>query len=121
MGYVRRAAAFARRSACRRHGRAPASADLDGDVKRGFASPHEHGHSIYEPGEFLDAPASEPIPEREVSLARRFLNVRTIGSIVFGVALREGFDPFGTSTMTGTISGASFPSATSCQGCMVRV
>jgi uncharacterized protein (TIRG00374 family) len=50
-------------------------------------SPHEHGHSIYEPGEFLDAPASEPIPEREVSLARRFLNVRTIGSIVFGVAL----------------------------------
>jgi uncharacterized protein (TIRG00374 family) len=50
-------------------------------------SPHEHGHSIYEPGEFLDAPASEPIPEREVSLARRFLNFRTIGSIVFGVAL----------------------------------
>jgi len=50
-------------------------------------SPHEHGHSIYEPGEFLDAPASEPIPEREVSLARRFLNIRTIGSIVFGVAL----------------------------------
>jgi uncharacterized protein (TIRG00374 family) len=50
-------------------------------------SPHEHGHSLYEPGEFLDAPASEPIPDREVSLARRFLNVRTIGSIVFGVAL----------------------------------
>src|SRR5207302_1996536 len=50
-------------------------------------SPHEHGHSFYEPGEFLDAPASEPIPEREVSLARRFLNFRTIGSIVFGVAL----------------------------------
>lgn len=50
-------------------------------------SPHEHGHSLYEPGEFLDAPASEPIPEREVSLARRFLNVRTIGSIVFGLAL----------------------------------
>jgi glycosyltransferase 2 family protein len=50
-------------------------------------APHEHGHSLYEPGEFLDAPASEPIPEREVSLARRFLNVRTIGSIVFGVAL----------------------------------
>ena len=50
-------------------------------------SPHEHAHSFYEPGEFLDAPASEPIPEREVSLARRFLNVRTIGSIIFGVAL----------------------------------
>ena len=50
-------------------------------------APHEHGHSLYEPGEFLDAPASEPIPEREVSLARRFLNLRTIGSIVFGLAL----------------------------------
>ena len=51
------------------------------------SAPHEHGHSLYEPGEFLDAPASETIPEREVSLARRFLNLRTIGSIVFGVAL----------------------------------
>jgi hypothetical protein len=51
------------------------------------SAPHEHGHSIYEPGEFLDAPATETIPEREVSLGRRFLNVRTIGSIVFGVAL----------------------------------
>jgi uncharacterized protein (TIRG00374 family) len=49
--------------------------------------PHEHGHSIYEPGEFLDAAPSEQIPEREVSLARRFLNLRTIGSIVFGVAM----------------------------------
>jgi len=51
------------------------------------AGPHEHGHSVYEPGEFLDAPAEEAIPEREVSLARRFLNLRTIGSIVFGVAI----------------------------------
>jgi glycosyltransferase 2 family protein len=50
-------------------------------------SPHEHGHFLYEPGEFLDAPASEPIPDREVSLASRFLNIRTIGSIVFGIAL----------------------------------
>lgn len=49
--------------------------------------PHEHGHSVYEPGEFLDAPAAETIPEREVSLARRFLNLRTIGSIVFGLAI----------------------------------
>ncbi|MEO8251291.1 MAG: lysylphosphatidylglycerol synthase transmembrane domain-containing protein [Chloroflexota bacterium] len=49
--------------------------------------PHQHGHSVYEPGEFLDAPAGESIPEREVSLARRFLNLRTIGSIVFGVAI----------------------------------
>lgn len=48
---------------------------------------HEHGHSVYEPGEFLDAPSEESIPEREVSLARRFLNLRTIGSIVFGVAI----------------------------------
>lgn len=49
--------------------------------------PHEHGHSVYEPGEFLDAPPDEGIPEREVSLARRFLNLRTIGSIVFGIAI----------------------------------
>ena len=49
--------------------------------------PHEHGHSVYEPGEFLGAPPEEAIPEREVSLARRFLNVRTIGSIIFGLAL----------------------------------
>jgi uncharacterized protein (TIRG00374 family) len=49
--------------------------------------PHEHGHSVYEPGEFLDAPAEEAIPEREVSLARRLLNLRTIGSIVFGLVL----------------------------------
>jgi uncharacterized protein (TIRG00374 family) len=48
---------------------------------------HEHGHSVYEPGEFLGAPPEEAIPEREVSLARRFLNLRTIGSIVFGVAM----------------------------------
>ena len=48
---------------------------------------HEHGHSVYEPGEFLDAPPEEAIPEPEVSLARRFLNLRTIGSIVFGVAM----------------------------------
>lgn len=50
-------------------------------------SEHEHGHSVYEPGEFLGAPPEEAIPEREVSLARRFLNLRTIGSIVFGVAM----------------------------------
>ena len=48
---------------------------------------HEHGHSVYEPGEFLDAPPEEAIPEPEVSLARRFLNLRTIGSILFGVAM----------------------------------
>jgi uncharacterized protein (TIRG00374 family) len=51
------------------------------------SGPHEHGHSIYEPGEFLDAPPEESIPEREVSLARRLLNARTIGSIVFGLVL----------------------------------
>ena len=49
--------------------------------------PHEHGHFIYEPGEFLDAPPEETIPEREVSLARRLLNVRTIGSTAFGLVL----------------------------------
>lgn len=50
-------------------------------------APHEHGRSLYEAGEFLDAPPAEEIPEREVSLRRRLLNVRTIGSVIFGVAL----------------------------------
>jgi len=45
------------------------------------------GHSVYEPSEFLGAPPEEHIPESEVSLARRFLNVRTIGSLVFAVLL----------------------------------
>lgn len=49
--------------------------------------PHEHGHSLYEAGEFLDAPPDEPIPEREVSIRARLLNFRTIGSIVFAVIL----------------------------------
>jgi uncharacterized protein (TIRG00374 family) len=49
--------------------------------------PHEHGHSYYEPGEFLDAPADEAISESEVSLRRRLLNWRTIGSIIFALVL----------------------------------
>ncbi|HET7140884.1 MAG TPA: lysylphosphatidylglycerol synthase transmembrane domain-containing protein [Candidatus Limnocylindria bacterium] len=49
--------------------------------------PHEHGHSVYEPGEFLDAPAEETIAESEVSLSRRFLNWRTLGGLVFAIAL----------------------------------
>jgi hypothetical protein len=49
--------------------------------------PHEHGHSVYEAGEFLDAPPGELIPEREVSLGRRFLNWRTLASIAFAIAL----------------------------------
>ncbi len=47
----------------------------------------QHGHSVYEPTEFLDAAPAELIPEAEVSLSRRFLNWRTIASIVFGVAI----------------------------------
>lgn len=46
-----------------------------------------HGHSVYEPSEFLGAPAAEAIPESEVSLAQRFLNLRTIGSLVFAVLI----------------------------------
>ncbi len=46
-----------------------------------------HGHSVYEPTDFLGTPASETIPESEVSLAQRFLNVRTIGSLVFALVL----------------------------------
>jgi uncharacterized protein (TIRG00374 family) len=51
------------------------------------SGPHEHAHSVYEPAEFLDAPSDEAIPEREISLARRLLNARTIGSIAFGLVL----------------------------------
>jgi uncharacterized protein (TIRG00374 family) len=51
------------------------------------AGPHEHGHSLYEAGEFLDASPEEAIPEQEVSLARRLLNLRTLGSIAFGLLL----------------------------------
>ena len=49
--------------------------------------PEDEHHPFYEPVEFLDAPADEQIPEREVSLRRRFLNWKTIGSIIFAVAL----------------------------------
>ena len=49
--------------------------------------PHEHGHSVYEPGEFLDAPAEEAISEAEVSLTRRWLNWRTIGGSIFALVL----------------------------------
>jgi uncharacterized protein (TIRG00374 family) len=52
------------------------------------SSQHSHeGRALYEAGEFLDAPADEQIPEREVSLARRVLNWRTIGSIIFAIVL----------------------------------
>lgn len=44
-------------------------------------------HAVYEASEFLGAPAGEAIPDSEVSLTRRFLNVRTIGSLVFAVVL----------------------------------
>lgn len=47
---------------------------------------HEH-HAIYEPAEFLDAPPDAAIPEREVSLARRVLNWRTILSVVVALVI----------------------------------
>ena len=49
--------------------------------------PQPEHHALYEPVEFLDAPADEQIPEREVSLKHRFLNWKTIGSIIFALAL----------------------------------
>jgi len=49
--------------------------------------PHEHGHSVYELDEFLDAPAEEAISESEVSLRRRFLNWRTLGGLAFAVVM----------------------------------
>jgi uncharacterized protein (TIRG00374 family) len=49
--------------------------------------PGDEHHPIYEATEFLDAPPDAPIPEREVSLARRVLNWKTILSLVFALAL----------------------------------
>ena len=51
------------------------------------SGPHEHGHSYYEVGEFLDAPPEETIAESELSIQRRLLNWRTIGSIIFALVL----------------------------------
>ena len=61
----------------------------------GADAPHErpqradrpHRHSIYEAGEFLDAPPDAQVPEQEVSLRQRFANIRTIASLVFAVVL----------------------------------
>jgi uncharacterized protein (TIRG00374 family) len=48
---------------------------------------HHHDEPFYEPAEYLGASADEPIPEREVSLARRVLNWKTIASVVFAAIL----------------------------------
>lgn len=49
---------------------------------------HSHERAaVYEAAEFLDAPPDEQIPEREVSLASRVLNWRTIGSAIFALVL----------------------------------
>ena len=56
--------------------------DEDRPVRHPSKATHSHeGEALYEAGAFLDAPADEPIPEREVSLTRRVLNWRTIGSV----------------------------------------
>ena len=62
--------------------------DEDRPVRHPSKATHSHeGEAIYEAGAFLGAPADEPIPEREVSLTRRVLNWRTIGSAIFAIAL----------------------------------
>ena len=45
-----------------------------------------HPHHVYEPADFL-GPDAEAIPESEVSIARRFVNIRTIGSLVLALVL----------------------------------
>lgn len=67
--------------------RPPAEDAVGHDHQEHPTGPHEHGHSYYEPGEFLDAPPEEAIAEAEVSLQRRLLNWRTIGSIIFALVL----------------------------------
>ena len=62
--------------------------DEDRPVRHPSKATHSHeGEAIYEAGAFLGAPADEPIPEREVSLTRRVLNWRTIGSVIFAIVL----------------------------------
>ena len=62
--------------------------DEDRSVRHPSKATHSHeGEAIYEAGAFLGAPADEPIPEREVSLTRRVLNWRTIGSVIFAIVL----------------------------------
>lgn len=48
---------------------------------------HVHEDRLYEAAEYLDASPDEQIPEREVSLARRVLNPKTIASVIFAVVL----------------------------------
>src|SRR4026209_20666 len=48
---------------------------------------HTHEGAIYEAAEFLDAPIEEEISEQEISLARRVLNWKTIGSAIFALVL----------------------------------
>lgn len=47
----------------------------------------QHDGSLYEPVEYLGAAPDEQIPEREVSLARRIGNPKTIASLVFAAVL----------------------------------
>jgi len=58
----------------------------DGD-RAPRSDPHHHEGGIYEAGEYLGAPPDEPIPEREVSLARRVLNWKTTASVIFAVLI----------------------------------
>jgi uncharacterized protein (TIRG00374 family) len=60
---------------------------VTGDRPEHPSGPHEHGHSVYEPGEFLDAPPGEVIAESEVSLTRRLLNWRTLAGLVFALLM----------------------------------
>jgi len=48
---------------------------------------HDHSDHLYEAAEYLDAGPDEQIPEREVSLARRVLNWKTIASVAFAAIL----------------------------------
>jgi len=51
------------------------------------SDPHDHEGAFYEAVEYLDAPPDEPIPDREVSLARRVLNWKTIVSVIFAFVI----------------------------------
>ena len=61
--------------------------DARGAPRHPASDPHGHEGAIYEAGQYLDAPPDEPIPEREVSLARRVLNWKTIASVIFAFVI----------------------------------
>ena len=61
--------------------------DAGGAPRHPTSDEHDHEGAFYEAAEYLGAPPDEQIPEREVSLARRVLNWKTIASVIFAFVI----------------------------------